>query len=337
MNNRKNIILVRSSKELIEDGFIGYGWNNIDFSAYQNKKDLFKEGFKGIDIGRKRKQIQMFYSLEKDDIVLVPVAGAVAIGIVEGTKIYQKTSKIKNSSNRVKIDFFKNKKSEVLYIPRTQLGTDLERRLKIRTSIANLENWNSDITGMVSDLEKGNIPTWDSTMIDKEEKLKDKFIQELEERLRTEKGLGISAGGYGLEKLIKEIFQAKGYDSEIPSKQSRPVGEDVDIIARKEGEFIGEKGEIYLIQAKHHRGTTSRTGLEQLIKCEDDKNEDNYIYKKVLITTASVSDVVKREAKEKSIVIVEGKQLAIWVYENLEMLSSQTIRSLGIGLVPTLI
>lgn len=333
---KNKVILVRSERKLIESAYVGYGWKNVNFSLHSTVELLLKDGFNGVNIGRKRKQITMFYNLKKDDIVIVPVGGAVAIGIVDGEKTYHQNSDIKNSYNRIKVNFFKNSKNQVLYVPRNQLNTDLERRLKIRMSIANLEHWNETIKTIIIGLKEGEIPTWDSAMLVKEEKAKSEFIHQLEERLRTEKGLGISAGGYGLEKIINEMFQAKGYDSEIPSKNSRPKGEDVDIIARKSDEF-GELGEIYLIQVKHHRGTTPRIGLDQLKKCNDSENDENNIYKKVLITTAIVSDTLKEEAKRENITIVEGLELAQWIYDNLELLSSVTKRSIGIGEIPILL
>lgn len=331
------VILVRSSRELVEKGYVGYGWENVEFRKYSSSKDLLEQGFKnrGIKYGRKKKQIKRFFDLEQGDIVAIPVSGAVAIGVVSGEKDYQVGSKIPLSANRVKVDFFKDGNNKIMYIPRVELVTNLERRLKIRMSVANLESFREEIEKMVSLLSNQEIYTWDSDMQKREENAKKDFINKLEERLRTEKGLGLAAGGYGLEKLIKEIFELKGYGAEIPSKNDRPAGEDVDVVATKEGE-LGSKGDKYLVQAKHHRGTTGREGLDQLIACKDEEEDDTYFYKKILITTAKVNKKLKKEAEDNNIIVVEGQQLAEWVFENLNLLSKTTLRRLGISEVPFL-
>ena len=334
MNN--NIILVRSSRKLIKKGLIGYGWKNVNFKNYSSVKDLFDEGFKGISIGRKRKQIKRFFTLTTGDLVVVPVSGAIAVGIVEGAKEYEPNDEIPLSANRIKVNFYKKDNGDILYVPRVEIATNLERRLKIRASIANLEGFSDEIEKIALKLDKNEMYTWDSDMQQKEEDAKENFIKKLEQRLTTEEGMGLSSGGYGLELLIQEIFQAKGYGASIPSKNSRPAGEDVDIVAVKEGEFDA-KGEKYLIQAKHHRGITGRVGLDQLIACKDDEDDNEYTYKKILMTTAKVSDNLKDEAKKEEIVIVEGEDLARWIYENLELLSKRTLRQLGISEVPFLI
>jgi restriction system protein len=333
------IVLVRSSRELIEKGYVGYGWSSVEFRKYTTAKELIEDGFKSnnIPIGRKRKQIILFHSIKKGDIVVVPVGGAIAIGIGTDNRDYEKEPTIPHSNNRIKVNFFKNKKGEVLYVPRTELVTNLERRLKIRMSIASLEDFRIEIENIKSDLEQGKIYTWDSEIMKKEEQAKKDFIESLEKRLRTEKGLGISAGGYGLEKLIREIFQAKGYDAHIPAKNNRPAGEDVDIIATKESEF-GLTGEVYLVQSKHHRGSTNMHGLNQLINYDTkDYDKDTKIYKVLITTALKVVDGLEDKAKDECITVVKGEQLAKWVYDNLSFLSQKTLRKLGISEVPTLI
>jgi len=337
MSENNKIMLVRSSKDLIKDGLIGYGWKNVDFSQYKTTKELFDVGFKGIDMGRKKIQIKNYFELKINDIVIVPVGGAIAVGIIEDeTKIYDPNSSIPYSSNRIKVNFFKSESGQVLYVPRVEIATNLEQRLKIRKSIADLESFRNYIEKIASELQKKEIYTWDSDMQGKIEEAKNNLIKELIVRLRTANGLGLAAGGYGLEKLVREIFEVKGYTASIPAKNSRPVGEDVDVIAQKEGEF-GSKGEKYLVQVKHHQGTTGGTGLDQLIACKDDEEDDEYYYKKILITTAKVNDDLKEKADLKSIIIVEGDQLAEIVYDMLDILPKETLLKLGISTIPSLI
>ncbi|MCF6244175.1 MAG: restriction endonuclease [Sulfurovum sp.] len=334
MNDNK-LTLVRSSRELIEKEYVGYGWENVIFKDYTTLEELLSEGFININIGRKKKQIARFFGLKKGDIVIVPVSGAIAIGEVVGIKEHV-IDNIPFSANRVKVDFFKDENKKVLYVSRTELATNLERRLKVRMSITDLESFRDEIIKIVEKLKNNELYTWDSDIQKREEDAKGDFLIKLEERLKTEKDLGLAAGGIGLENLILEIFRNKGYEASIPPKNGRPAGEDVDIMATKEGEF-SSKGEKYLIQAKHHRGITKRTGLDQLIACKDDEDDDKYFYKKVLITTATVSEELKKEAKDKYITIVEGKELSEWIYENFKFLSEKTLRLLGISEIPSLI
>jgi len=328
------IVMVRSSSELVRGGYVGYGWNKVNFSEYDNETDLITNGFKDFDYGRLKKQIMLYHSIKIGDIIIVPVSGAIAVGKATNEKIYIEKPPLPLSSNRIKVDFYKDKDGNVLYVPRVNLPTNFQRRLKIRTSIADLEGFRKEVEANIESLEKNEIFLFSDDVQNKQEELKQRFIEGLEKRLRSEKDLGIQAGGYGLENLIREIFDAKGYDAHIPAKNKRHGVEDVDIIATKNGEF-GAKGEGYLIQAKHHRGETGHKGLEQLIHY--DINDNDYIYRKVLVTTAKVNDALKDEAKINDIIIIEGQELAEWIYENLDFLSLNSKLRLGVSQVPTLI
>ena len=332
------IMMVRSSKELVERGLIGYGWMKVDFSQYKTADELIEEGFvaNGYDFGRSKNQIKRYFNLKKGDIVVVPLVGTVAIGIVSGEKKFDKNSK---RPNLVKVDFYKNKDgNKNIYTPRSELETNLQQRLKIKISIADLgKDFRYEIEKVIRQIENGEAYTWNSVFADKEEHAKSDFITALEERLCSEKDLGIKAGGTGLELLICEIFTNKGYDTSIPAKNSRSKDEgDVDIIAYKEGEF-GTVGEKYLIQAKHHRGETGVTGIDQLITWKDEE-ECDCIYKKILITTASkVNGEAGEKAAENKIKIITGKVFSEFIHENIDLLSPATKAMLGISTQPVLL
>ena len=142
----RNIILVRSAQELIEKDLVGYGWKNVRFKDYGDGKDLIKRGFKanGIDLGRKRKQIERYQNIKEGDIVVVPVNRAIAIGIATNNKDHEENSKIPYSANRIVVNFF-TKESKVIYVLRSALDMDFEQRLKIRTSIANLNDFDEEL------------------------------------------------------------------------------------------------------------------------------------------------------------------------------------------------
>ncbi len=342
----KNIILVRSAHQLIGMNLIGYGWENIDFSSYDSGKDLIKRGFKekGINFGRKRKQIEKFRNIKSGDIIVVPMNKAIAIGIATNNRSYiaSENLDIPYSSNRIEVDFF-GKDSKVINILRSELDMNLEQRLKIRTTIADLNDFKEEILKIVERIQKGEDYEWSTIFAEKEEKAKNDFIKSMLRRMRTGKGLGIRAGGTGLETLIEEIFKAKDYETFIPSKNSKnrknKLIADVDIVAYKNGEF-STKGELILIQAKHHKGTTSNHGIMQLEAIQEysfgkygEFSEDDYTIKKILITTA------KKDSDENNsiVYIINGQNFSEWLYNNIYLLSKDTRERLGISEVPTLV
>ena len=338
----KKIILVRSSQKLIEEDLVGYGWENVKFKEYTDGKDLIKNGFraKGIDFGRKRKQIERYQNIKNGDIIVVPINKAIAIGIATEEKYHEENSGVKYSANRIKVNFFK-KDSKVIYISRSDLDTNFEQRLKIRTTIANLNDFEEEVGQIIEQIETGKDYEKSTIFANKEKKAKDKFIKEMLKRMRTGKGLSISAGGSGLEELIKEIFQSKGYNTFIPSKNKKNKKNkhiaDVDIVAYRNGELLS-KGELILIQAKHHKGTTGNHGVKQLEAIVDysfgniEFSEDDYTVKKILITTAQ-----KENENNNSVHIINGQLFVEWLYDNIHLLSKKTKEQLGISEIPTIV
>ena len=145
------------------------------------------------------------------------------------------------SANRIGVKFFQNKESEVLYVSRTSLDMNFEQRLKIRTSIADLNDFKEEIEQIIEQIKSGKDYERSTVFANKEKKAKGDFIQGMLKRMRTGKGLGIAAGGTGLEELIQEIFRAKGYEAFIPPKNKKSAKNkhiaDVDIVAYKDGEL----------------------------------------------------------------------------------------------------
>jgi restriction system protein len=330
-----HFILVRSSRALIDKHQIGYGWAAVDFSAYGSSQELLELGFSGKNIGRKRKQILRYFNLQKSDIVVVPLAGTVAFAVVEGTKSHVLHSGIKYSENRVSVNYLTNSEGEVLYLPRKLLSTGLESRLKIRTSIASLDDFSDELSKVVSELKENKIYTVSKDISDKREQVASDFKEVLLYRLRSGEKIWIDAGGYGLEILVTEIFKANGYDANIQAKNSVKGLADVDVIATKPNILTGDL-EGTLIQVKHHNGSTSLTGVRQLAAYTVDSGDYDY-YRKVLVTTAELSDDVKAEAERLNIKTIDGEALVDWIYDNVDKLSEGTLRKLGIVSEPSLI
>jgi restriction system protein len=334
MMNRK-IVLVRSPRELIENGQIGYGWAGLRFSDYKTIEKLLGEGIKnsGYKVGRKTKQIKRYFGLEKGDLVIVPVSGAIAIAVVDGEKTYKEDAAVKHGENRIKATYLSDKNGNV-FIPRKCLTTEFQSRLKIRMSVANFGEFSDEVDRHVEALKNGEIHTWEKETEKREEELERHFKVKLLDRLRKGENVGLRAGGYGLEQLVKELLEIKGYQAKIQAKNKSSGIDDVDVVATREN-GITPDAEGLLIQVKHHKGLTGSTGLKQLEAYDVD--EEFSFFRKVLITTAELDDVMKNRAENSGIVTMDGNGLVNWIYDNIEQLRSSTRMALGISSIPALV
>jgi len=329
------IVLTRSSRELVNNGFIGYGWMNVKFNTYSSTKNLLEQGFEanGINYGRKKKQIKRFFELKKDDIVAVPLSKVIAIGIVEGEKTFDDKSKLKFSANRIKVNFNLDNNGKIIYVPRKSFTNAFQSRLKIRQTVADLESFRDEIEEKILEIKTGKLLTWDEKFIKKEEEYENTFKRQLLKRLRTGKKLGLAAGGYGLEKLVEELMKINGYKAKImPKNQSKGI-DDIDIRAVKINEITGLE-EVLLIQVKHHNNNTSGHGINQLAAHKANTDE---MTTKILITTGDVNEQVKEKAEKVKILIIDGESLVDMIYQNLNGFTDESRRKLGIGLMPVLI
>ena len=198
---------------------------------------------------------------------------------------------------------------------------------------------NTDLTGFSEEIEKqvvalesGKILTWDVSMQEREAKNEKDFKAELLKRLKSGKGIAMESGGYGLEKLIQEILVIKGYAAKIQPKKGITGIADADIIATRET-VLGLDEESLYIQVKHHRGETSQHGIKQ-IDAYDISGVSKKNLHKILITTGTVSGVVKEEADKLDIMIIEGEELVDLIYDNIEQLAVSTQRKLGVSIGP---
>ena len=333
----KKIVLTRSSRKLISEDTIGYGWSNVIFSDYPDIKVLFEQGFKGKEksIGRKAKQIKLFYNLKKDDLVVLPFSGSIAIAVVQGNKSYEKG--IKHAENRIAVDYLKDKNGK-MFIPRACLSTALQARLRLRTTLADLGSFTEEIEGHVSAIKNGEILTWDEGMEKKAAKAEDSFKKSLLARLKKGNEISLSAGGHGLEELVKELYEIEGYEAKIQAKNKSSGVEDVDIIATRENDLSPIKEKLF-IQVKHHRGSTKGHGVNQLSAYNLDLEcfEYSNCCFKILITTAKFEEAALQKAIAKNIETIDGEKLVDLIYDKLDKLSVKTRLSLGISSIPLLI
>lgn len=326
-----NFMMVRSPN-LLKNNQIGYGWGSVDFSQFDNTTDLMKQGFKGVDVGRQTNQIKRYFNLKQGNYVIVPFSGAIAIAEVVGEKSHQPiTEGIQYGENRISVRYLKHK--DGYFIPRSNLSTALQNRLKIRMTVCDLNEFSDELYKHIESIKNDKLYTWNTEQELKLQQNTEKFKAELLSRLRSNKGINLQSGGIGLEHLIKEILEAKNYTTHIPAKNERSGIQDVDVIATRFSEF-SEKKEGIFIQVKHHAGTTDNHGIKQVAEYEI--NEDDYSQiDKVLITTADFKN--NDFADLHNVTVLAGADFVNWIYENLNLLSNDSLLSLGISSLPTLL
>ena len=322
-------ILVRTPKTLIEQGKIGIGWSKVDFSQFTTADDLIRE-LKSVHpkFSRVRKQVKRFFNLKQGDVIVVPGYKSILLAIVSGEKTFDPDFDEGHGANQISVNYLKQANGKSLRIARSDLTEGLERRLRIRQTVADLKDFSNELDKFVAQKDSFSLENEYLQVFATEQEV---FKDELIKRLRHGK-TRLKAGGYGLEKLIKELLQLEGYtDVEILSKNNQAGVADVDIIAKSSSNPFAP---TLLIQAKHHRGESNAHAIKQLMAYdyEDDSNAQRW-----MITTANINDETKKEAETQGVNVMLGDEFAEWLFEHLERLSDDTKVSLGVGMSPTFI
>ena len=322
-------MLVRTPKALIKQNKIGIGWSKVNFSEFSTHKDLIKE-LKSVHpkFSRARKQVERFFNLEKGDVVIIPSYKSILLAIVSGEKMFDPDFDKGHGANQISVNYLKQANGKLLRIARGGLNEGLERRLRIRQTVADLNVFSNELDKLIAQKESFSLENEYLEVLAAEQEA---FKEELIRRLRHGK-TRLKAGGRGLEELIKELLQLEGYtDVEISSKNKQSGVADVDIIAKSSSNPFAP---TVLIQAKHHRGETSAHAIKQLMAYdyEDDSNAQRW-----MITTANINDETKKEAETQGVNVMLGDEFAEWLFEHLERLSDDTKVSLGVGMSPTFI
>ena len=321
------IILIRSPLELVMDGMAGYGWKYIDFSSYESLDELMKSASaKGMNFGRKIKQVARFYNATEGDIVVAPAKRSIYLGIVTQGKSFNADGGY--GANRINVRYFQNKDGKPLRIPRTELSQGLQSRLKIRMSNTYLNEFSDEINSHIKKIKAGKSVRSDIEYLEHEEALIETFKEQLLKKIRNG-STNLEGGGYGLEKLVKELMEIEGYEANIEAKNKTSDISDVDVIATRTDRFSSNR---VFIQVKHHNGFTNDMGIKQLIEIEDDEHVDKW-----LITSGKVLKAVQEQADAADISVMEGDKLVEWIYECLDKLSNKTKQSLRIGILPQVV
>ncbi|SIR13591.1 restriction system protein [Alkalispirochaeta americana] len=320
-------ILVRSPWVLVKEGWIGYGWSRVDFSSFSSHKDLircFRES--RIDFGRSEKQIVRFFNIAEGDIVVVPVPGAILIGVSTGKKSYGEG--VKHGSNRVSVDFFRNAEGNLVKVPRKSLSTAFSSRLRIRQSVVSLSEFAPEIEQIIASLKGGGSAIYSSHVQEMDALEVESFREAMLDNIRSGRTY-LPCGGAGLEELVLELLKLDGYEAAIMAKKGQDGVADVDIAAFKTDFLSSTK---LLIQVKHHVGASGFHGVKQIQAAEDEEQVLRW-----LITTAEVSDELREKAQVSNVNIMDGQEFSGWLTSHVAALSVSTRNKLGISSVPSLL
>jgi restriction system protein len=333
---KKKTLLVRSPKALIKSGCVGYGFKAVNFSLFPDATALFDE-FKtqGINPSRRRKAATRFFNITEGDRILVPLNRTIAIGYATGIKSFEASPVHQHTENRQAVSFLADA-SNVMFISRDVLSTKLQQRLKIRMANTDLSEFNNELDVLEERLS--NEQSFCPSMIisEKTEDYINDFKQQLMNKLRKNKDIKLKAGGEGLERLVKELFECENYSGvTIPSKHEIKGKGDIDVKATKV-DFTGVEQHVYC-QVKHHDKFTGKKAVDQLIEARKLLHEPTISARYIVMTTAEISDEVKEYATANDIICMNGSQLTEWLYSNLDSLNDDTLAMLGIAHVPRFI
>jgi restriction system protein len=321
-------------KVFFDNSVVAVGWSEIDFSQYKTEQTenlveavescyYSASGVFAPLVGKKLNEVRRFHNINSGDFILIPFYNSIRLAIAESKIIYDNNAYDFDLSNQRKVSYV-HSNGTFKTIPRDVLSEALQRRLRVRGStVSDLYEFKDEIEKLFSK----DSYTWTSGFEEYETKLKNGFKEKLISKIKTGK-TNLKTGGIGLEHLVQELFECEGYKSEVLAKTAFQFG-DADVYAVKSDKFQETK---ILIQVKHHSGYTNDWGIKQLDEIK--KGEEHKDYKFVLVTSAAISDDVRKLADDLDIVAMNGNELADWIIENLLKLSAETKIKLGISSIP---
>jgi restriction system protein len=328
----RNYFLFRSCREIpLESGLVGMGWDDIKFNEFETAEDIIKDitQVRGWNIGRRSEQIRKFKRIRKDDLIVVPYWGTAVIGVALGEEVYDPRFYNKSGCNQQRVRFPKDSFGKVIQLPRANFTTEFQARLKIRITIAELGYFKSELDRALKDLDAGKLYSADIDFVQKTEKQKQEFKDQLLQNIQQNK-TGLAAGGTGLEQLVKELLIINGFEAEVLSKRAHPGRADADIRATK---INALRNDEYFVQVKHHKGITGTWGLQQLL--EIPKLEPEYEnHQLVLVTSGELRQEDLEGAEKNDVIVLDGRELVDWIWDSIPKLSSKSKIALRISDVP---
>ena len=329
-----NYYMVRISDriwEFAEKGVVAIGWSNLDLSKLTSdeaaeivgRQDYYA-GTAPQVVGKKKNEVWRFKHIKKGDIIIVPYWSNVLIAKSEGEYQFSEIDADADLANQLKVKY-QRVGGSLRILPRSELSEGLSRRLRVRGStVTDLYEFSAEIEMLFTNTEY----TIEKSAADKNIALEESF----KKRLITDIRVGnthLITGGQGLETIVKLLFEIEGYSAKVLGKRTFSGYADADVEAKRRDTFTDTK---ILAQVKHHNWNTGEWGVEQLQLI---KQSGEYAdYKLVLITSGDVSEKIYKMAEENDISIVDGNDLADWIFVHLTELPKDIRARLHISDVP---
>lgn len=323
--------LVRTIRELVEQGIVGVGWVDHPFPELTDAEAAIHKIDADYGIGRYANQVRRFFAISEGDLVVVPLPYSVAIGRATGGMFFDERYYQQDRANQRSVVFPRDAEGRVATIPRAAFSEAFQRRLRVMGMVVNdLTEFRSDIQTALESIENGKDFSWPNRLI--EEKLK----KEAEFRLKLIGNIqsgrtNLLTGGTGLEDLVCELVQLEGYEARVLSKRHFGSFADADVEASRSDRWSAVK---VLFQVKHHQGVSGDHGLNQLLEIRNAHVGEYDEHVRVLVTSASASEELRKRATNEGVIIIDGQALASWIGEHLDELKPETKDRLGIYEVP---
>jgi restriction system protein len=327
------------TEKYVENNIVAIGWSKIDLAANPNNVEelmhqkYFNEMPNAINLGIDIAQTKRFLNINTDDIILVPCYRGFYMGRSTGNFFYSEKDVPDDLSNQLSVTFLRDKDRKARYFTRDYRSTALSTKLGVRRFTI-LEYNDVDVVNEIIQLYSNDEDSSFAQNVEKVEKDSyHVFRNQLKRSLQNYSKIGLKAKGRGFEELIKSLFCAAGYETELLSKRVGGCSiADADIKAIKKSILSPEFDEVIYIQAKHHTGSTGLVGMKQLIsfrKQNEERDESSSFAKYVLITSAQFSPDVLAEAHTNGIIVVDGDHLCELLFDHIDDLDASIRYSLG--------
>jgi len=327
--------LVRTTEELVERGLVGVGWSEFRFDQISNAENAIQAIIdEWGSVRRWANQIRRFYAIRDNDVVVAPVPYAVAIGIATGGLLFDDASVAVDRPNQRRVNFPRDAEGRVITIPRTSFSEAFQRRLRVQGMTVNdLDEFADEIQVARASLSSGADYTWQNQVLAQMSKQQDEFKKNLLENIRSGR-TNLRTGGVGLEHLVRELLEAEGYKARVLSKRQFGTYADADVQASRTDRCASVK---LLVQVKHHHGFSNEHGIQQLEEIRNAHVGEYDDHQNVFVTSAAVSDELRKAAELANVTVLAGLELADWISEQIGRLSPETKLALGVYEVPAVI
>lgn len=324
----RRYFMVRSKASDVQKDRVAVGWKHVDFSQFDSGTALLRHIREYYGPIRSARQAQRFFEMREGDVVVSPLPGSIAIGVVasSGCQFDPTGSPAYPNVRRV---HFRRQEDQPERISRRLLSNALQTRLRTPgLTISELGDFSRELEAL---LENDHNFSFRNRAEQRNNELADTFRTELLERIQSGQ-THLKGGGLGLEQLVRQLLEAQGYQASSLGTRGFDGKADADIEAVKNDSFSSTR---LLVQVKHHQGETGCWGIEQLDRIRTDSSYDDCDL--VLVSSGSFSETTTAYAGERSIALIDGWRLVEIILENVSALPTDTLHELGISSIPQLL